>query len=107
MVSRYIHIRDWVVILVVQLCLVGCSADYFWDGTEWKWQVCLQFCILYRKLHVHRASSTIDQSNVTIDIWIMFSINPIRFLLFVNTFVMTAGYKNTKHKIRDLFKVKL
>jgi len=38
MVSRYIHIRDWVVILVVQLCLVGCSADYFWDGTEWKWQ---------------------------------------------------------------------
>jgi len=38
MVSRYIHIRDWVVILVVQLCLVGCSADYFWDGNEWRWQ---------------------------------------------------------------------
>ena len=30
---------DWVVILVVQLCLVGCSADYFWDGTEWVWKV--------------------------------------------------------------------
>ena len=38
MVSRYILIRDWVLILVVQLCLVRCSADYFWDGTEWKWQ---------------------------------------------------------------------
>ena len=36
--SRYILIRDWVLILVVQLCLVRCSADYFWDGTEWKWQ---------------------------------------------------------------------
>ena len=30
---------DWVAVLVVQLCLVGCSADYFWDGTEWRWQV--------------------------------------------------------------------
>jgi len=29
---------DWVAVLVVQLCLVGCSADYFWDGTEWRWQ---------------------------------------------------------------------
>ena len=35
-----LHFRtDWVVILVVQLCLVGCSADYFWDGTEWVWKV--------------------------------------------------------------------
>lgn len=34
-----LHFRtDWVVILVVQLCLVGCSADYFWDGTEWVWK---------------------------------------------------------------------
>ena len=32
-------IPNWVVIIVVQLCLVGCSADYFWDGNEWKWQV--------------------------------------------------------------------
>lgn len=31
-------IPNWVVIIVVQLCLVGCSADYFWDGDEWKWQ---------------------------------------------------------------------
>ena len=38
MVSRYILIRDWVLLLVVQLCLVRCSADYFWDGTGWKWQ---------------------------------------------------------------------
>ena len=38
MVSRYLLIRDWVLILVVQLCLVRCSADYFWDGTGWKWQ---------------------------------------------------------------------
>ena len=33
---------DWVAVLVVQLCLVGCSADYFWDGTEWRWQVSAQ-----------------------------------------------------------------
>ena len=38
-----LHFRtDWVVILVVQLCLVGCSADYFWDGTEWVWKVSRQ-----------------------------------------------------------------
>jgi len=38
MVSRYLHIRDWLVVLVVQLCLVRSSADYVWDGNEWKWQ---------------------------------------------------------------------
>eukprot|EP00092_Neocalanus_flemingeri_P041350 GFUD01045024.1.p1 GENE.GFUD01045024.1~~GFUD01045024.1.p1 ORF type:complete len:214 (-),score=67.52 GFUD01045024.1:591-1232(-) len=38
MVSRYLHIRDWLVVLVVQLCLVRSSADYVWDGSEWKWQ---------------------------------------------------------------------
>ena len=38
MVSRYLLIRDWVILLVVQLCLVRCSADYHWDGTEWKWR---------------------------------------------------------------------
>ena len=36
--SRYLLIRDWVLLLVVQLCLVRCSADYHWDGTEWKWR---------------------------------------------------------------------
>jgi len=30
--------RDWVLVLVVQLCLVRSSADYVWDGAEWKWQ---------------------------------------------------------------------
>ena len=39
MVSRYLHIKDWLVVLVVQLCLVRSSADYVWDGSEWKWQV--------------------------------------------------------------------
>lgn len=38
MVSRHIHLRDWLVVLVVQLCLVRSSADYVWDGTEWIWQ---------------------------------------------------------------------
>lgn len=38
MVSRYLHLRDWVVILVVQLCLVRSDAEYVWDGSEWKWQ---------------------------------------------------------------------
>jgi len=38
MVSRYLHIKDWLVVLVVQLCLVRSSADYVWDGSEWKWQ---------------------------------------------------------------------
>ena len=39
MASRYLHVRDWLVVLVVQLCLVRSSADYVWDGSEWKWQV--------------------------------------------------------------------
>jgi len=38
MASRYLHIKDWLVVLVVQLCLVRSSADYVWDGSEWKWQ---------------------------------------------------------------------
>jgi len=38
MKSHCIHIRDWLVVLVVQLCLVRSAADYVWDGTEWKWQ---------------------------------------------------------------------
>jgi len=38
MKSRHLHIRDWLVVLVVQLCLVRSSADYVWDGSEWKWQ---------------------------------------------------------------------
>jgi len=38
MASRYLHVRDWLVVLVVQLCLVRSSADYVWDGSEWKWQ---------------------------------------------------------------------
>ena len=59
-------IPNWVVIIVVQLCLVGCSADYFWDGDEWKWQVKHQLS----KLESLCSYITNDkQFNVVILIW--------------------------------------